>query len=171
MDYKYIEQLLERYWQCEVSLEEEQILRTFFQQKEIPSHLLPYKNLFEYERAQQKIGLDENFDKKILACIEKPVVKARKITMRNRLIPLLKAVAVVAVIISLGNIIQRSVWGDNNLDYNYDAYKDTYNDPQVAYKQVTSALMMISEKINQSQSKEVIDSLTIGEMDAKKMSR
>ena len=31
MDYKYIEQLLERYWNCETSLEEEQILRAFFQ--------------------------------------------------------------------------------------------------------------------------------------------
>ena len=30
MDYKYIEQLLERYWNCETSLEEEQILRSFF---------------------------------------------------------------------------------------------------------------------------------------------
>ena len=33
MDYKYIEQLLERYWNCETSAEEEQILRIFFQQK------------------------------------------------------------------------------------------------------------------------------------------
>ena len=32
MDYKYIEQLLERYWACETTLEEEQILRAFFLQ-------------------------------------------------------------------------------------------------------------------------------------------
>lgn len=37
MDYKYIEQLLERYWNCETSVEEEQILRIFFQQKELPA--------------------------------------------------------------------------------------------------------------------------------------
>ena len=30
MDCKYIEQLLERYWQCETSLEEEAQLRAFF---------------------------------------------------------------------------------------------------------------------------------------------
>ena len=40
MDYKYIEQLLERYWQCETSLEEEQILQAFFRQEDIPVHLL-----------------------------------------------------------------------------------------------------------------------------------
>ena len=33
MDYKYIEQLMDRYWECETSLEEEQILRTFFSQE------------------------------------------------------------------------------------------------------------------------------------------
>lgn len=49
MDYKYIEQLLERYWNCETSLEEEQILRSFFRQKEVPAHLLRYKQLFAYQ--------------------------------------------------------------------------------------------------------------------------
>ena len=39
MDYKYIEQLLERYWAAETSLEEEDILRAFFSQKEIPAEL------------------------------------------------------------------------------------------------------------------------------------
>ena len=46
MDYKYIEQLLERYWQCETSLEEESILQTFFAQKEVPTEFLKYKGLF-----------------------------------------------------------------------------------------------------------------------------
>ena len=32
MDYKYIEQLLERYWQCETTPEEENVLRAFFAQ-------------------------------------------------------------------------------------------------------------------------------------------
>ena len=44
MDYKYIEQLLERYWQCETSLEEESELRSFFSEEEVPAHLLRYKN-------------------------------------------------------------------------------------------------------------------------------
>ena len=36
MDYKYINQLLERYWAAETTLEEEKILRTFFSQTDIP---------------------------------------------------------------------------------------------------------------------------------------
>ncbi len=44
MDYKDIEQLLERYWQCETSVEEEATLRDFFAKEEVPAHLLRYKN-------------------------------------------------------------------------------------------------------------------------------
>ena len=43
MDYKDIEQLLERYWQCETSIEEEATLRDFFSKEDVPAHLLRYK--------------------------------------------------------------------------------------------------------------------------------
>ena len=52
MDYKDIEQLLERYWQCETSVEEESVLRDFFTEEEVPAHLLRYKNLFAYKSSQ-----------------------------------------------------------------------------------------------------------------------
>ena len=49
MDYRYIRQLLERYWKGETTLEEEQILRTFFIQKDIPEDMEVYRPLFAYE--------------------------------------------------------------------------------------------------------------------------
>ena len=58
MDYKYIEQLLERYFQCETTLKEEEILRTFFSQEDVPVWLVKYQTLFTYE-AQE---LDDHFD-------------------------------------------------------------------------------------------------------------
>ena len=70
MDYKYIEQLLERYWNCETSLEEEQILRSFFRQKEVPAHLLRYKQLFAYQDVEKEKGLGDDFDTRILTRIE-----------------------------------------------------------------------------------------------------
>lgn len=57
MDYKDIEQLLERYWQCETSVEEESVLRDFFSREDVPAHLLRYKNLFVYQQVQQEVGL------------------------------------------------------------------------------------------------------------------
>lgn len=151
MDYKYIEQLLERYWDCTTSTEEEDILRAFFRQKDVPAHLLPYKSLFAYEDAARKIGLDKDFDERILEQIERPTVKVRRIPMRQRLMPLFKAAAVVVVMLSLGTVAQHSFDRDRQTDYNYDAYHDTYTDPQSAYGTVSEALQIVSESFQKSQ--------------------
>lgn len=154
MDYKYIDQLLERYWQGDTSIEEEDILRTFFSQKDVPTHLLRYKDLFCYEQSEKgKEALGDDFDSRILAMIDEPVpVKARRITMTHRLMPLFKAAAVVAIILTLGNAAQRSFTdGDNKSgDIDYANYKDTYSDPSVAYDKVENALQMVSSGINQA---------------------
>ena len=42
---------------------------------------------------------------------------------------------------------------------------DTYDDPEVAYKQVSSALMMLSEGINKSQDQNLADSVRLGGVD------
>ncbi|MBO5062812.1 MAG: pyruvate ferredoxin oxidoreductase [Prevotella sp.] len=108
MDYKYIEQLLERYWACETSLEEETILRTFFSQENIPADLLRYRDLFAYEQTEQTAcRLGDDFDERILRQTEGQVlVKARRIRMTRRLMPLFKAAAMVAVVLTLGNVSQ-----------------------------------------------------------------
>lgn len=160
-DYKYIEQLLERYWQCETSLQEEAELRSFFA-GEVPSHLLPYKELFVYQLEQQEIKISDDFEERILSRIDVPVIKAKRITFVSRLTPLFKAVAMVAIVFSFGGILQQSFFADNStLDYNYDAYTDTYDDPEVAYKQVSSALMMLSEGMNKSKDQSPADSLKL----------
>ena len=46
MDYKYIEQLLERYWDCNTTTQEEQILHAFFSQEDIPESLAQYREVF-----------------------------------------------------------------------------------------------------------------------------
>ena len=44
MDYKYIEQLMDRYWEGQTSQEEERLLQVFFQQKQLPAYLAKYKD-------------------------------------------------------------------------------------------------------------------------------
>lgn len=116
MDYKYINQLLERYWECQTTLEEENILRSFFSQEDIPASLLQYRDLFVYESMEiHDDVLGDDFDRKILAKIEedKPV-KARVISLQQRMMPLFKAAAIVAILLTLGNAIQKSVEADND---------------------------------------------------------
>lgn len=113
MDYKYIDQLLEKYFECQTTLEEEQILRAFFAQETVPVRLLSYCRLFaEAERGQAEDLLDEAFDRRILALVSgektaQPVrVKARAVTIQRRLKPFYKAAACVAVVLALGQAAQ-----------------------------------------------------------------
>ena len=116
LDYKYIEQLLERYFECETTLEEEKILRTFFCQNELPESLRQYRDLFAYEQAEpQADRLGADFDAKVMAIIngEQTQKPAKRITLRSAfssihsaLHPFFKAAAIVAVIITVGNASQ-----------------------------------------------------------------
>ena len=115
MDYKYIEQLLERYWEGETTLQEESILRTFFSQpdsQEIPENLRKYQDLFRCE-LQKEEPLGEDFDVRILEQIgEAPVAKT--VSLKDRLMPLFKAAAIVAIVLTLGNAAQApwDIWED-----------------------------------------------------------
>lgn len=120
MDYKYIEQLLERYWQCETTLQEEAILHTFFSQDDVPAELEQYKALFAIHQNKETLG--DDFDARILEMVgeEKPVAKAKVVNFTSRLMPLFRAAAVVAIILTLGNAAQ-APW-----DRGWDDPKDAY---------------------------------------------
>lgn len=127
MDYKYIEQLMERYWNAETTLEEESILRSFFRQENIPAEMEPLRALFADEATDEVLG--DDFDARMMEMIreeEAPkVVKAREITLTQRLKPLFKAAAIVAIILSLGNAAQApwdNSWNNNQLD-EYASYQ------------------------------------------------
>lgn len=117
MDYKYIEQLLERYWECQTTLEEEAILRSFFSQDDVPGSLLPYKSLFASMQQQKRDEvLGEDFDRRMLELVgEETPVRARTVKLSQRLMPMFKAAAVVAIILTLGNALQMAFdTPDNN---------------------------------------------------------
>lgn len=134
MDYKYIEQLLERYWNAETSREEEHILRTFFSQKDVPTSLLQYKNLFTYEQTQKREkGLGSDFDSRMLELIHEPTpVKARSISITQRLMPLFKAAAVVAIILTLGNAAQVAFNQEDQYELNMAEVQKTNEGPSMA---------------------------------------
>ena len=117
MDYKYIEQLLERYWQGVTTLQEEAILRAFFCQPDIPEHLQKYQPLFALEKEEV---LGDDFDARILEMIGEEEPKAKIVNLTSRLMPLFKAAAIVAIILTLGNAAQ-APW-----NYGWDNPKDEY---------------------------------------------
>lgn len=119
MDYKYIDQLLERYWKGETSLKEEEILRSFFSQEDVPADLKLYQPIFAYEQKEVEASvLGDGFDQKMMCLIqgEDKILQLQKekvFSITERLKPLFKAAAIVAICLTLGNAIQ--------VPFNHDA--------------------------------------------------
>ena len=145
MDYKYIEQLLERYFQCETTLKEEEILRSFFSQEDVPVWLAKYQALFNYE-TQQEDALGDDFDERILNMIEQQEpVKARVLTMAQRLKPIFKAAAIVAIVLTLGNAAQAPwEWG--------------YEDPRAAMEALKADSINMGEPV---QAENLVDTVQV----------
>lgn len=115
MDYKYIEQLIERYFDCTTTVAEERILKAFFSQNDVPAHLEQYADLFAYEEEQKEAEmLDEDFDKRIMERLEAdgdaPVihVKIQHLTFADRIRPLFRAAAAVAIVVLIGGSMHRA---------------------------------------------------------------
>ena len=113
MDYKYIEQLMERYWNAETTLEEERVLRAFFSQQDIPAGMEQWRSLFADEASSQT--LDDDFDARMMEMIGQDdhhtntyhlSSTARRVSLKERLMPLFRAAAVVAIIITVGGALQ-----------------------------------------------------------------
>lgn len=110
MDYKYIEQLIERYFACETTLQEEQILRSFFSQEDVPVNLQQYAEIFRYESSLSHECLGDEFDVKMMLLIEKESGMNNKIvSIRSRFAPLFKAAAIIAIVLTIGSAAEQSI--------------------------------------------------------------
>lgn len=157
MDYKYIENLIERYFECKTNTQEEQILRSFFQQDEIPEKLAQYQPLFATLAEEAEATLPADFDAKLGGVIadlnragSTSPLAITMVKLNRTLRPFYKAVASVAIIVTTGVVANSfmSKADSDNVDYNYAEYKDTDTDPQVAYSQVSDALKDLSEALS-----------------------
>ena len=142
MDYKYIEQLMDRYFEAETTLKEEQILKAFFEQseEELPESLRTYRELFAAFEQDEVLG--DDFDERMLQMIEeKPEVKARTISLAERFRPLMRAAAVVAILITLTTALNQSFKDDrvwtNQSDYALEN-ASTGDEPAMAYDQLSA---------------------------------
>lgn len=94
-----IEDILKRYFEADTTVGEERLLREFFAGESVPSHLIKYKALLSEE------SLDDSFDDRILTSIsedEPQIVTAHRITFGERVAPLFKVAASVAIVLCIG---------------------------------------------------------------------
>ena len=143
MDSKQLEQLLEKYWNCETSLEEEKHLREHFR-GEVPENLKDTADLFRYFEAQQMQSVDgSDFDSVVRKKIKQQLPKGKSV---NLVFNYARIAAGLIVVITATYFVRQEV---------RKAYPpeivDTYSDPKLALEETKKALMMISKSFNKAQ--------------------
>lgn len=144
MDSKKIEELLNKYWNCETSLEEEQQLRTYFKGNEIPSQLRDAAPLFRYFETSKKKSLDDHsFDQTIVGKVNKSGRGAVIRMVYNSM----RIAAGIGVLVLAIWFVRKEVREDTDST----AVIDTYEDPKMAFEETKKALMMISKSFGQAE--------------------
>ena len=139
MNSRQIENKLERYFNGESSLEDEKILREFFQKDDIPPHLLSLKAQFEYFADEHDHEyLDESFDEKILNQISQEEKQQKRGITRRYIYTASGIAASILIILSIFF----------KVDPLSTQVEDTFSDPYTAYLETKKALMFVSETFN-----------------------
>ncbi len=138
MDSKQLEQLLEKYWNTETSLEEEKELRDFFRGETIPEQFKETAELFRYFDHQKKVRLNEpSFDGDVARKINATRPAAKTVKMYYNYARIAAGVAVViAATYFVGQEVRKSYPAE---------VTDTYSDPKLAFEETKKALMMLSK--------------------------
>ena len=138
-EYKDIEELLERYYNAQTSEVEEQRLKDFFFNEDIPLHLLKEKEIFLQLRAAQ---IPDGLEEKLSNQIDKCAIQER-LVMKT---PQRKTLQWIGSIAASLLILFGMSWYFNDVPSNYR--KDTCTSPEEAYVHTEKALMMFAQALN-----------------------
>ncbi len=136
MEAKDIDRLLERYWQCETSCEEEQELRSFFSGDSVPENLKAYRSLFVWKIKQSEIKAE----KQLKTRMQKPV--------SVQFYHWIRVAASVLLLLSVGIGFYTHY---EQQEYMEKVFSETYTDPEEAMKETQEALGIVSLSLMKAQ--------------------
>lgn len=135
MDSKRLEELLQKYWDCETSLEEEQQLHAYFRTGNVPEQWKETAALFHYFEQQKQKAVHEQFDRTLVSQLKKPQGKVTNLVQTS-----LRIAAGIAVLVVAVFLVRQEIRKTDSV-----AMEDTYDDPQKALEETKKALLMISK--------------------------
>lgn len=139
MDCKNIKALLDKYWEGETSLEEEQVLRRYFNEEKVAKDLEAFRPLFLYLKQEKQQSSTQSFEQLVQP------TNVRFLWLKTAI-----AAASIVLVLLLGGL----VYQENNRPAhklaaeNSALAKDTYKDPEQAYQEAKAALLLISKGLN-----------------------
>jgi len=140
MNLHEIEKLLEKYFEGETSLLEENQLREFFASGNVPDRWKNLESYFSYisQEGDQQLN-DPDFDEKIMSSLKEGKL-ARLTDLRRPWIYWMAGVAA-SILILVAVFVK--------FDPFSKGIEDTYKDPQTAYLEARKILLYVSAKFNQ----------------------
>ena len=140
-----IRELVEKYWEGDTTLEEEEQLRVYFNKEEAPADLKKEAVLFRYYQSHTQFRtLDERFDNTLTQRIERKEAKQRWLTFQ----PVLRIAAAIVLVV-LATVLFKAEWNNPATETSPVAVEDTYEDPRLAYEQTKEALLLVSSLMNE----------------------
>jgi hypothetical protein len=140
-----IDDLLEKYWAGESSLEDEQILHLYFNQSEVSLHHEELVAYFKYLKSERNIEIDVTDE--VMQKIQKAPAQTKVIDMSWRKI--ISIAATIALIFSVG----LGVFQYQQLKKSELTALDTYQTPEEALEQTKAALAYLSARMNRGTDK------------------
>ncbi len=140
-----IRKMLQRFYQGETTLEEEKMLKEYFDSTTVPEELIPDKDLFQsFEVGHDSVIVPDDLNQKIIASIdhvERQAVRTRRISVFS----LSGLAAGLLVMIAVYLFFIRT--DESTLLASYE-WTDTYEDPLDAYEEAKRTLAYVSSKLN-----------------------
>ena len=127
MELDRIEKLLDKYFDAETSIAEENELKAYFSSSDVAQHLQQYKPLFGY----YKVSKEQQFDKQL------------PLLTRKRKVVWLSVAASVVVLLGVGTFAYF-----NNEMASQSSDLGTYDNPEVAFRETQKALNLLSGHVN-----------------------
>lgn len=137
MDSSELKSLLDKYWNCETTLEEENALRTYFRSGNIPDEWKETAILFRYfEESKKKSLNDISFESEVIQKMHLPAKQTKVVKLFYNS---MRIAAGLLVVIVATWFIKTEVRKSTPQEV-----VDTYDDPKLAFEETKKALMMIS---------------------------
>ncbi|SFD52692.1 hypothetical protein SAMN05518672_102303 [Chitinophaga sp. CF118] len=147
MEYNKIRELLERYWEGESSLEDEEMLRSFFasEHADLPLDLQEAQPLFQYFTEEANLELPA------LPAMETVIAQLPPVIKQQPWEHWMKYAAIFLIAVGLGYAGRQFQAKQQRIDV-VMAQQDTYDDPQKAFAATQKALRLLAKNLNKGTS-------------------
>jgi len=150
MEFNKIRELLDRYWEGVSTLEEEEVLRSFFSadMAELPADLKEAQPLFGYFASEASITVPEFPDLEQLIAQMQPKAQVKQMPWQHWM----KYAAMLLVAVGIGYSAREFRVKYTEGVQVAQAERDTYDDPEKAFAATKKALALLSRNLNKGTS-------------------